>query len=305
LANIVDDHLMEITHVIRGEEWLSSTAHHILMYQFMGWEPPKYTHLPLILKPTGKGKLSKRDGAKFGFPVFPKQWHDKKEDEIYAGFQEDGFDPKALLNFLVLLGWNPGNDEEVMTVDRMQELFTLEKIVKSGARFDIDKAKWFNQNFIQAQTASDLMPHVKEILSKNGIAKDDSFVEAYINLMKERVTTYPDFYGEGEFFFKSPEGYDEKQVKKRYKAEMDSNFDSILSLIKTEYNNGGAAISDSVKAYLNDNELKMGAYLPLLRVMICGSMKGPDLFEIIGHLPLEDSTSRINTALSKFKAIVG
>jgi len=297
LANIVDDHLMEITHVIRGEEWLSSTAHHVLMYRFLGWQAPKYTHLPLLLKPSGKGKLSKRDGAKFGFPVFPMEW--QQEEETYAGFREHGYDPNALLNFLVLLGWNPGNDEEVMNKERMMELFSLEKIVKSGAKFDIDKAKWFNQTYIHKQSVEDLIPIAKQVLAKNDITVDDAFLTKYVTLMQDRMTLYPDFYAEGKYLFNAPTDYDQKQVKKRYTSELDPHFDAIKSIISDGYD--ATVLTDKVKTYLNDNELKMGVYLPLLRIMMCGSLTGPDLFEIIALLGVEESNQRMDTALAAFK----
>ncbi len=300
LANIVDDHLMEITHVIRGEEWLSSTAHHVLMYRFFGWQEPKFTHLPLILKPSGKGKLSKRDGAKFGFPVFPLEW--QQVEETYAGFREQGYDPKALLNFLVLLGWNPGNDEEVMTKDRMVEMFSLDKIVKSGARFDIDKAKWFNQTYIHKQNVEELLPIAKKVLADNDVSVDDTFLTKYVTLMQERITLYPDFYTEGTFFFHASAEYDAKQVKKRYTAELDAHFEAIKSII-TDGNNEAATLTDNVKSYLNENELKMGVYLPLLRIMMCGSLTGPDLFEIIALLGIEASNQRIDRALVAFKEL--
>jgi len=299
LANIVDDHLMEITHVIRGEEWLSSTAHHVLMYKFFEWEPPLFTHLPLILKPSGKGKLSKRDGAKFGFPVFPLEWD--AGEETYQGFREDGFDPKALLNFLVLLGWNPGNDEEIMSVERMTELFSLEKIVKSGARFDVDKVHWFNQQYIQATPTESLIEPVTALLKNNGIEKDEDFVSSFIDLMKERVVKKSDFYSEGEFFFNAPAEFDEKQSKKRYTAETVIHFVAIKAMIQN-HTGGGTELSDLVKSYLNDNGLKMGVYLPLLRIMMCGTLKGPDLFEIISLLGPEESVERMEKALSVFKA---
>jgi len=296
LANIIDDHLMEISHVIRGEEWLSSTAHHVLMYRFFGWEAPKFTHLPLILKPSGKGKLSKRDGAKFGFPVFPLEW--RGEEETYQGFREDGYDPNALINFLVLLGWNPGNDEEIMSIERMVELFSLQKIVKSGARFDMDKANWFNQQYIQSTPNESLLPHVKSVLLSHGVDRDDNYISQYIGLMKERVVRFEDFYKEGSFFFKAPIKYDEKQVKKRYNPELDVHFVSIKNLILAT---AKEALSDKVKSYLNDNDLKMGVYLPLLRIMMCGSLKGPDLFDIISLLGKDEACERIDTALESFK----
>ena len=300
LANIVDDHLMEITHVIRGEEWLSSTAHHVLMYRFFGWEAPKYTHLPLILKPSGKGKLSKRDGAKFGFPVFPMEW--QQAEETYSGFREEGYDTSALLNFLVLLGWNPGNDEEIMDKARMIEAFSLDKIVKSGARFDIDKAKWFNQTYIHKYSVEELFPIAKEVLAQKEISVEDDFLKRYVTLMQERITLYPDFYTQGIFFFEAPSEYDSKQVKKRYNAELDNHFIAIQSIIK-ECNNESAVLTDKVKSYLNDNELKMGIYMPLLRIMMCGSLTGPDLFDIIALLGINESSERMDKALAAFKQL--
>ncbi len=301
LANVVDDHLMKITHVIRGEEWLSSTAHHVLMYRFMGWTAPQFTHLPLILKPTGKGKLSKRDGAKFGFAVFPLEWHDKKEDEIYAGFRESGFDPKALLNFLVLLGWNPGNDEELMSMARMTELFSLDKIVKSGARFDVDKSKWFNQQYLMATADEALLAPVKAAMPQ-GVICDDSYLMTVIGLMKERVTKYGDFYTEGNFFFSAPSSYDDKQIKKRYTAELDSHFAQIDILISAS-DGTAPAMETAVKGYLTDNELKMGVYLPLLRIMLCGELKGPDLFQIMAVLGKDEVGERNSKALAYFKTL--
>ena len=300
LANIVDDHLMEISHVIRGEEWLSSTAHHVLMYRFFGWTPPKFTHLPLLLKPTGKGKLSKRDGAKFGFPVFPMEW---QEDELYLGFMEEGFNPDALLNFLVLLGWNPGNDEEIMNRERMLELFSLEKIIKSGARFDIEKAYWFNQQYIIASSNENLLDVVKSNLGEEIVSKyNDTFILQFIHLMKERVKSYNDFKTEGSFFFESPSSYDEKQVRKRYNNDLDIHFDAIAGIIQS-HDGDAQVLADKVKGFLNDNQLKMGVFLPLLRIILCGSMKGPDLFEIINLLGKEEVASRIKTALNAFKSI--
>lgn len=298
LANIVDDHLMEITHVIRGEEWLSSTAHHVLMYRFLGWEAPLFTHLPLILKPTGKGKLSKRDGAKFGFAVFPLEWHDAKEGAVFAGFRENGFDPKALLNFLVLLGWNPGNDEEIMTIERMTELFSLDKIVKSGARFDVDKSNWFNQQYLMATPDEALLTPVKAAIP-DGLAIEDDYLLKVIKLMKERVHHYGDFFTEGAFFFSAPEAYDVKQVKKRYSDDIVPQLLSIKQMIISDIESP-AIMASNVKSYLKDNDLKMGVYLPLLRIMMCGGLKGPDLFELMDVLGRDEVSSRFDAALEAF-----
>ena len=300
LANIVDDHLMKISHVIRGEEWLSSTAHHILLYRFFKWTAPVFSHLPLILKPTGKGKLSKRDGAKFGFPVFPLEWQGKAEQ--FEGFRENGFDPHALLNFLVLLGWNPGNDEELMDIERMTQLFSLEKIIKSGARFDIDKAYWFNHQYILASNPGKLLEPVKKHLAKyTDNAPSDTYLLDVIKLLQSRVNSYDDFYKEGEFFFEAPKTYDKKQVVKRYKPELEYQFTSIIDLIKN-HQESALEMSEAVKQFLADNELKMGVYLPLLRIMICGSMRGPDLFETIQLLGYKEVKERIDNALKVFEA---
>lgn len=299
LANIVDDHLMKITHVIRGEEWLSSTAHHVFMYQSFGWTPPVFTHLPLILKPTGKGKLSKRDGAKFGFPVFPLEWD--AGDEIYNGFREDGYDAQALLNFLVLLGWNPGNDEEIMTLERMTNLFSLEKIVKSGARFDFEKANWFNQQYIIASSDDELyeklIPFVSEDI-KNRFESD--YIKAVASIMKERLQKYTDFNDAADLFFNAPKVYDEKQVKKRYSTDLIVHFDAMKSIINTtEFTSD--SLSLKIKSYLNEKDLKMGVYLPLLRIMMCGKLTGPDLFDIIVLLGKDEVLKRWDDALIAFK----
>ena len=302
LANIVDDHLMEITHVIRGEEWLSSTAHHVLMYRFLGWESPKFTHLPLILKPTGKGKLSKRDGAKFGFPVFPMEWYDKKEEATYAGFKEDGYDPKALLNFLVLLGWNPGNDEEMMSIERMTELFSLDKIVKSGARFDVDKSKWFNQQYLMQTPDAELLTPVLAA-KPEGMAVAESYLTTVIGLMKERVHHYGDFYTEGAYFFSTPKEYDDKQIKKRYKPEVVPHLSAIKSLVAA-HPTDSATMGEAVKSYLKEKELKMGVYLPLLRIMMCGKLTGPDLFDIMVTLGPDEAKLRMEKAEEYFSGLV-
>ena len=299
LANIVDDHLMEISHVIRGEEWLSSTAHHVMMYRFFGWEAPKFTHLPLILKPTGKGKLSKRDGAKFGFPVFPMEWQDA--EDTWAGFKEDGYDKEALLNFLVLLGWNPGNDQEMMSLQEMIDFFSLEKIVKAGARFDVDKSLWFNQQYIIAADLDKLTEDLKPFLPAGILDQyDDAFLKSVVGMMQERITRYKDFYSQAEFFFVSPTAYDEKQVKKRLKPGVPEELLKLKDIILSHMDNDTEAFTQSTKQYLNDNELKMGIYLPLTRIMITGGLKGPDLFETMHLLGIEEVSNRWDNAMEAF-----
>jgi len=302
LANIVDDHLMQITHVVRGEEWLSSTAHHVLMYQSLGWTPPTFTHLPLILKPVGKGKLSKRDGAKFGFPVFPMKWN--AGDEIYTGFKDDGYDSNALLNFLVLLGWNPGNDEEIMPLERMIELFSLEKIVKSGARFDFEKANWFNQQYIIAADEKQLLENLRPFISEEILSNySEDYLLSVTKLMKERLQKFTDFNNAAGLFFNAPSSFDEKQVKKRFNNDMLSHFDGLRSLaISSDFS--ALELSDKLKNYLNENELKMGKFLPLLRIMMCGSLTGPDLFDIIALIGKDEAMKRWDSAIDAFKNII-
>lgn len=302
LANIVDDHLMNITHVIRGEEWLSSTAHHVLMYQFFGWNPPVFTHLPLILKPSGKGKLSKRDGAKFGFPVFPLQWD--AGDELYRGFKEDGYDPNALLNFLVLLGWNPGNDEEIMDLDRMVELFSLEKIVKSGARFDFEKSNWFNQQYIQKKSIEVLINDVGPFINKEWLSDHkEEYIKKVLTLVQDRLVKYADINEVAGLFFEDPVEYDNKQVSKRYSIELNNHFEALRTIIANSESLAADVLASNVKGYLNDNGLKMGVYLPLLRIIMCGKMTGPDLFEIISTLGKETALRRWDKALEAFSQI--
>jgi glutamyl-tRNA synthetase len=227
LANIVDDHTMEITHVIRGEEWLSSTAHHVLMYRFFGWTPPSFSHLPLILKPTGQGKLSKRDGAKFGFPVFPLSWDSDDEDERFTGFKEEGFLPEAVINFLALLGWSPGNDQEMWTLDTLVDVFSLEKIVKGGARFDIDKARWFNQQYIIHTEDKTLANLVAPKAKADGYNVDHDYLERVCGQMKERVHKVDEIIENARFFFEAPTSFDMETIGKKYKEE---NSKALLSI---------------------------------------------------------------------------
>ena len=212
MANIVDDHLMKITHVVRGEEWLSSTAHHVLLYRALGWEEtmPAFAHLPLILNPTGKGKLSKRAGAKFGFPVFPLAWEGENEEDSFEGFKEFGFDSKATLNFLAFLGWNPGTEQEIFSLEELVQAFDLDAIVKAGARFDIDKAKWYNQQYIINTPNSELVLPIQEELKKYNIERSNEFVEGFAGLMKERVSLMTEFYENAPYFFTDSFEYDEK-----------------------------------------------------------------------------------------------
>lgn len=303
LANIVDDHLMEITHVIRGEEWLPSTAHHVLMYQFFGWTPPSFSHLPLILKPTGKGKLSKRDGAKFGFPVFPLEWHEKSEDTTYAGFREDGYLPEAVTNFISLLGWNPGNDEEMFSLDELIEIFDPARIVKSGARFDVDKSRWFNQQYIIQKSHTELADILMPMAKEQGLKVEEGFMIKFAELMKERVEMVPDFFKAGGFFFAMPEEFDKKNAKKKYKVENRPHFDALLDGMKDMGQWTSSSLESLIKSYIADNELSFGAIMPVLRIGVCGTMKGPDLFETLELLGKDEVISRLGSSLDTFEAL--
>ncbi len=299
LANIVDDRLMKISHVIRGEEWLSSTAHHVLLYRSFGWEEemPVFAHLPLILKPSGKGKLSKRDGAKFGFPVFPLEWFDEKEQETFSGFREAGFLPEALINFLSLLGWNPGNDEEIFTIDNLRQIFDLAQINKSGAQFNYDKAQWFNQQYINKADTSTIYNAIKDSFDST-ISQD--YLEKVIEQLKPRVTFLGDFKKQSSFFFSKPVEIDEKGLRKKFKLENEQHFQTIASLIN-ESATDSESIQSAVKGYITDKELKFGAIFAPLRIFIAGTMSGPDLFEMISLIGNEECSQRIIDGISVAK----
>ncbi|MBK6565014.1 MAG: glutamate--tRNA ligase [Saprospiraceae bacterium] len=296
LANIVDDHLMEITHVIRGEEWLPSTAHHVLLYRYFGWTPPEFAHLPLILKPTGQGKLSKRDGATFGFPVFPLQWNGG--DEIFPGFREAGFLPEAVINFLGLMGWSPGTDEELFSMNEFISMFSLERIHKAGARFDFDKAKWFNQHYIIISEDTYLASLVKEGVTKMfGVNFDSDYIAQVCSLMKERVHLLPEIYTQGAFFFEEVRNYDLAAVLKKYKPENHVHLENMANLILSS----GNAVEEVIKNYIHDKELKMGEIFPVLRIGISGTMQGPDLFKTIQVLGNQKASQRLLKAISLFQ----
>jgi glutamyl-tRNA synthetase len=304
LANIVDDHLMQITHVIRGEEWLSSTAHHVLIYQFFGWTAPSFAHLPLILKPTGQGKLSKRDGAKFGFPVFPISWKAELEEDNFIGFREDGYMPEAVLNFLALLGWNPGGDEEIFTIKELESLFSLDKIVKSGARFDIDKAKWFNQQYIIHADNDVLAKMITGEAEQKGFNIDLSFLSNVCALMKERVHKASEIIENGSFFFESPSLFDEETIIKKYKKSSGENILKISAKLVSNPSINSDAIETEIKGYIQENGLKMGEIMPIMRIAICGTMQGPDLAKIIHLIGIKEMDSRIQKAINHFNTLI-
>ena len=305
LANIVDDHAMKITHVIRGEEWLPSLPLHFLLYKAFGWDPPKFAHLPLILKPIGKGKLSKRDGAKLGIPVFPLAWKGETDEDSFTGFREVGFDPKAVINFLALLGWNPGTEQEMFTMQELIDVFSIENISKGGARFDFDKAKWFNQQYIINSDNADLVEKLKPLLNEKGIEQDDAFLSTFVGLMKERVHFYGDFLESGYYFFEDVKEYDPKTVRKKWKSDRLPQFQELRERLNKLPVYEAEAIETEVKAFMADHELGFGAVLPILRVGVTGTMRGPSIFEVMALLGKEDVNQRLEKAYTFFEVAKG
>lgn len=292
MANVIDDRLMEISHVIRGEEWLSSTAHHVLLYRYFGWEEemPQFSHLPLILKPEGNGKLSKRDGAKFGFPVFPMDW--KTDDgEIFNGFKEAGFLPEALINFLVLLGWNSGTDREIYSLQELIQEFSLEKIVKSGARFDYNKAKWFNAHYIQNLTADQAESLILDIYRNHGQNLSSEQADQLFLMYRDRATFTNDFYTQGKYILSKPDTVDPEFKSKKWKKEWAPMFESLSGSIQdiSEFNKEN--LETILKNLMQEKGIKMGELLPTLRVMMSGIPAGPDVYLMmltLGKIELRD-----------------
>ncbi len=306
LANIVDDHLMQITHVIRGEEWLPSTAHHVLLYRFLGWEStmPSFSHLPLILKPNGNGKLSKRDGAKFNMPVFPLSWpldnHEHFDGDNFTGFREAGFLPEAVINFLAMLGWSSGTDKEIFTMDELVESFSIEKIHKAGARFDFDKAKWFNHQYIQLKSNSELAGLVKPLLAEKGITPTDEYLERFCGLMKNRVNVLSEFASVGYYFFTRDLNYDFETIKKKWNTEVSPKWNDVIGFIERAGETESADLESKFKDHLNESGIKPGEILPLMRLALAGTMQGPGVFEMIELLGKDDSIERMHKATSVF-----
>lgn len=303
LANVVDDHLMEITHVIRGEEWLPSTPLHVLLYRFFGWEDtmPKFAHLPLILKPTGKGKLSKRDGDKMGFPVFPLAYEHPTKDEKAAGFKEAGFLPEAFVNMMAFLGWNPGTEQEIFSMDELIEAFSIDRVSKSGARFNYDKAKWFNEEYIKAMTNEELANAVLAIAPENLKNTNSDWLAKACGLLKERITFLSDFWTQGAFLFAPPTEYDAKTVKKRYKAAAVPIFEELKSRLAVLECFETADVEAAVKGFIAEKELSFSAVLPVFRVMLSGVAGGPSLFDICALLGQDEVIGRMDSFMEAHK----
>ncbi|WP_282053973.1 glutamate--tRNA ligase [Maribacter luteus] len=296
LANIVDDHLMQITHVIRGEEWLPSLALHQLLYKAFNWETPEFAHLPLIMKPVGKGKLSKRDGEKLGFPVFPLNWNESQ------GYREAGFFPEAVVNFLALLGWNPGTEQEIFSLEELIANFSLDRVNKSGARFDPEKNKWYNHQYLQNKTNEELATLFAADLTKREIPvsfPDITYLEKVVALIKERADFVSDFWELSDYFFEEPKVYDEKAVRKQWKEDTPSILTELKSVLKDIKDFSSENIETLVKQWITDKELSFGKVMPPLRLIIVGGMKGPHIFDILEMIGSKETIDRIENALNR------
>jgi len=304
LANIVDDHLMEITHVIRGEEWLPSMALHKMLYDAFGWAAPQFAHLPLIMKPVGKGKLSKRDGEKLGFPVFPLSWNES------VGYKEAGYFPEAVVNFLALLGWNPGTEQELFNLDELINAFSLDRVHKAGARFDPDKTKWYNHHYLQQKTDQELaklfLPQVQTALKQLGPIETEidfssgeglDYVTKVVALIKERATFVADFWELGSYFFVPPNDYEEKAVRKQWKEDTSNILESLLPILENIAPFSSENIENIVKVWITEQGLSFGKVMPPLRLVIVGAMKGPHIFDIISLIGKKEGLQRIKKAI--------
>lgn len=299
LANIVDDHLMEITHVIRGEEWLPSAPLHVLLYRFLGWQAPEFAHLPLLLRPDGNGKLSKRDGDRLGFPVYPLQWTDPRTGEQSSGYRESGYYPEAFINMLALLGWNPGVDKEIFSMKELIELFSLERVGKSGSRFDPEKARWFNQQYLRMRSNRELAVEFIPILQKKGIHADIEFVENVVALIKERVNFVKELWDHGWFFFKAPEAYDTEIIKKRWKPETPAVMEKMAAYLSNLPSFNSSALDEAIKSFLKENSWGMGPVMNALRLCLTGASMGPHLTDIMAVIGKEETLRRIRNATEK------
>lgn len=308
LANIVDDHLMKISHVIRGEEWLPSAPLHVLLYEAFGWADtaPSFVHLPLLLKPDGKGKLSKRDGDRLGFPVFPLEWHDPKSGETSSGYRESGYLPQAVVNFLALLGWNPGDDTELMSMDELISRFSLDHCSKSGAKFAFEKGKWFNHEYLQKIPDAELAGLFKPVLSAHGVNPAD-FSEEYIaksvGLVKSRINFVNDLWDNAKFFLVAPAEYEAKSVKKRWSAEMPAIMTALAALLEAQPDFSGSVIEPVVMQWIADNGYHLGNVMNAFRLTVVGECKGPHMFDITDVLGKAETLSRIRKGVERIRPV--
>lgn len=306
LANIVDDHLMKISHVIRGEEWLPSAPLHVLLYEAFGWADtmPAFVHLPLLLKPDGKGKLSKRDGDRLGFPVFPLEWHDPKSGDVSSGYRESGYLPEAVVNFLALLGWNPGDDTEVMSMQELISKFSLEHCSRSGAKFAFEKGKWFNHTYLQSLSNERLAELFKPVLETNGVNVtdfSDEYIASAVGMVKGRINFVKDLWEHARFFFVAPTEYDAKAVKKRWSAEMPEIMSQLIEVLKGIEDFTSVPSEQIVLKWIEEKGYHLGNVMNAFRLTVVGECKGPHMFDITELMGKDETITRINRGIENIK----
>ena len=301
LANIVDDHLMEISHVIRGEEWLPSAPLHVMLYRYLGWENtmPKFAHLPLILKPDGKGKLSKRDGDRLGFPVFPIEWT-SPEGEVSSGYRESGYLSEAVVNMLSMLGWHPSDNQELFTMEELVEAFELERVSKSGAKFDMDKSKWFNHQFIMRASSDELKGMIEDQLTSIHTQRGDDYLNRVIDLLREKVTFPMELLSVGQYFFDLPSRYDEKVLRKKWNEEVSNHMNQFIDgLVDSNYSKA-AQIEEHLNNYAEQNEISKGKLMQPLRWVVSGQAGGPPIFDMLELIGIDEIKRRMDVVNEKF-----
>ena len=301
LANIVDDHLMKISHVIRGEEWLPSAPLHVLLYKAFGWEDsmPEFAHLPLLLKPDGNGKLSKRDGDRLGFPVFPLEFHNQKDGSVSSGYREEGYYPEAVINFLALLGWHATGDQEMYTMQELIEQFSLERVSKSGAKFDYEKGKWFNHQYLQLRSNEELAEQFMPYLEEKGVSGDKATVAKVIGLTKDRVNFISELWDQVNFFFVAPTEYDEKSLKKRWKEDSPKHMTEMLALLEAHEDWSAEGLDNLIMPWIAEKEYGVGIVMNAFRICLVGAARGPHIWNITDVLGKEETLARVRTALKK------
>lgn len=301
LANIVDDHLMEVTHVIRGEEWLPSAPLHVLLYRAFGWSDtmPQFAHLPLLLKPDGNGKLSKRDGDRLGFPVFPLEFHNQKDGTVSSGYRESGYFPEAVINFLALLGWHNTGDQEIYSMQELIEQFSLERVSKAGARFDYEKGKWFNHQYLQMKSNEELAELFIPVLAQHNIQADKALVAKVIGLTKDRVNFVPELWEQVNFFFEAPTEYDEKSLKKRWKEDSPRHIQELIALLEPQEDWSAEALDALVMPWIEAQGYGVGIVMNAFRICLVGAARGPHIWAITDVLGKEETLRRMHVALEK------
>lgn len=303
LANVVDDYLMQISHVIRGEEWLPSAPLHVKLYEFLGWTDamPQFAHLPLLLKPDGNGKLSKRDGDRLGFPVFPMNWKDSKTGETSSGYREASYFPEAVVNFLALLGWNSGTEQEIFSMQELIDQFSLDRVSKSGAKFDYEKGKWFNHKYLQLKESAEIAILFNKLLIEKGIVEDTDKLETIVSLVKERANFVPELWEQSSFFFVAPTEYDAKTVQKRWKVETPLLMSELIEVLAVIDDFSAETTEHIVKEWITAKEYNLGGVMNAFRLSIVGEPKGPHMFDIIAVLGKEETIERVKKAIETIK----